>query len=118
MCGLLDGLDVSAGAGVRADGNIVLVGGGARSAAFQRVLADLSGRSVVVPAAAEPVAAGACVQAAAVLHERDPAEVASAWRLAGRTVVEPDAAVDRSAVRAAYAAAVPHSVFPSAPGRR
>ena len=32
VCGLLDGLDALAGAGVRADGNIVLVGGGARSA--------------------------------------------------------------------------------------
>src|SRR4029077_11808345 len=44
VCGLLDGLDALTRAGVSADGDIVLVGGGARSAAYQRVVADLSGR--------------------------------------------------------------------------
>ena len=104
-CGLLDGLDALAGAGVRADGDIVLVGGGARSKAYQRVVADLSGRAVVVPDAAEHVAAGACVQAAAVLRQRDPADVARDWNLARGATVEPDLTVDRAAVRAAYAAA-------------
>ena len=85
VCGLLDGLDALTAAGVRADGDIVLVGGGARSAAYQRVLADLSGRPVVVPDAGEHVAAGACVQAAAVLHGGAISEVAREWGLARGT---------------------------------
>ena len=40
-------------------GRLVLVGGGARSAAYRQVLADLSGRAVTVPAELEHVAAGA-----------------------------------------------------------
>ena len=103
VCGLLDGLDALATAGVRADSDIVLVGGGARSKAFQRVVADLSGRTVVVPDAAEHVAAGACVQAAAVLRSRDPADVAREWNLARGATIEADHKVDREAIRAAYA---------------
>jgi xylulokinase len=105
VCGLLDGLDALTDAGVRADGNILLVGGGARSAAYRQVLADLSGRPVVVPDAGEHVAAGACAQAAAVLHARDIAEVARDWALTRGVTVEPNADVDRAAVRAAYAEA-------------
>jgi xylulokinase len=105
VCGLLDGLDALTAAGVPADGDIVLVGGGARSPAYQQVVADLSGRTVTVPDAAEHVAAGACVQAAATLRSCDPAELAADWALAGGTTVEPEANVDRAGVRAAYAAA-------------
>jgi xylulokinase len=105
VCGLLDGLDALTAAGVRADGNIRLIGGGARSAAFQRVVADLSGRSLVVPDAGDHVAAGACAQAAAVLHASDIGEVAHAWGLATGPTLDPDADVDRAAIRAAYAEA-------------
>ena len=105
VCGLLDGLDALTRAGVRADGDIVLIGGGARSPAYQRVVADLSGRTVVVPYEAEHVAAGACAQAAAVLRDRDVAEVAAEWSLGRGVTIEPDANVDRERVRAAYAAA-------------
>ena len=105
VCGLLDGLDALIAAGVRADGSIRLVGGGARSAAFQRVVADLSGRPVLVPDESDHVAAGACAQAAAALHERDISDVAHAWGLARGPMIEPDARADRDAVRAAYAEA-------------
>ena len=104
-CGLLDGLDALTAVGVPTQGDIVLVGGGARSSAYQRVIADLSGRVVVVPDAAEHVAAGASIQAAAVLLDRDPVDVARAWDLARGRAVEPDATVDRAAIRAAYAGA-------------
>jgi len=104
-CGLLDGLDALTAAGVPTQGDVVLVGGGARSHAYQRAIADLSGRVVVVPDAVEHVAAGACVQAAAVLLGRDPAAVARAWDLARGRAVEPDATVDRAAIREAYAKA-------------
>jgi xylulokinase len=104
-CGLLDGLDALTAAGVSTHGDVVLVGGGARSRAYQRAIADLSGRVVVVPDAGEHVAAGACVQAAAVLHGAAPDDVARAWNLALGMAVEPDATVDRAAIREAYAEA-------------
>jgi xylulokinase len=105
VCGLLDGLDALTRAGVCADGDIALVGGGARSVAYQRVVADLSARPVVVPDASDHVAAGACVQAAAVLRERDIADLAADWGLGRGVAIEPDANVDHASVRAAYAAA-------------
>jgi xylulokinase len=104
VCGLLDGLDALS-AFAPNDGPIVLVGGGARSRAYRQVLADLSGREVVVPAQREQVAAGACVQAAAVLTKTEPAEVADAWNLGAGDVIEPGPATTAAAaVRAGYAA--------------
>ena len=105
VCGLLDGLDAlhaATGAGNGHKGRTFLVGGGARSAAYRRIVADLSGRPVTVPANEEHVAMGACVQAAAVLHECPPMEVADAWGLGDGMVVEPDERVDRTALRARY----------------
>jgi xylulokinase len=90
-----------------ASGPVVLVGGGARSAAFRQVVADLTGRAVVVPDADELVARGAAVQAAAVLSGAPFDAVARAWGSREGTVTEPDPAVDGAAIRAAYAAAVP-----------
>ncbi len=104
VCGLLDALDALRVSGVRVrpgDG-IVLLGGGARSHAFQRVLADLSRSPVTVPRG-EAVATGACVQAASVLHQTPTQEVASAWELGAGHAVEPSADVDARAIRAAYA---------------
>jgi xylulokinase len=102
VCGLLDGLDALAGAGVPTTGRLLLVGGAARSRAYREVLAALAGRALCVPDAAEHVAAGACAQAAAVLHGRPPDTIASEWDLGAGSVVEP-ADVDRDAIRARYA---------------
>ncbi|MGO9872406.1 MAG: xylulokinase [Acidimicrobiia bacterium] len=102
VCGLLDGVDALTDTGVRTDGDIVLVGGGARSVAYQRVLADLSGRRVIVPDASEHVAAGACIQAAAVVRNEEMLDVARAWGLAHGPAVQPNVDVDGAAVRAAY----------------
>ncbi|MDZ4826985.1 MAG: xylulokinase [Actinomycetota bacterium] len=101
VCGLLDGLDALAATGVAVDGRVVLLGGGAHSAAYRRVAADFTGRPVVVPDRAEYVAAGACVQAAAVLHGSPPEAVAYAWNLDQGAVVEPHD-IDRETIRAAY----------------
>jgi xylulokinase len=104
-CGLLDGLDALS-AFAPNDGPIVLVGGGARSRAYRRVLADLSGREVLVPHGGEQVAAGACVQAAAVFSATEPADVADAWGLGSGDLVGPGRGVATTSaeVRAAYAA--------------
>jgi len=104
VCGLLDGLDALRAAGVDTGGRLVLVGGGARSAAFRRVVADLADRAVLAPDATEHVAAGACVQAAAVLHGESPGEVASAWELGAGEVLVPEGDTDRIAIRDRYRA--------------
>jgi len=105
VCGLLDGLDALSAAGVDTGaGRLLLVGGGSRSDAYRRIVADLSRRPVVVPAGDEHVATGACVQAAAVLHSSDPAEIAAAWAGGQGITIEPTP-IDAAAIRERYAAA-------------
>ncbi len=86
-------------------GRVVLTGGGARSAAFRQVAADLTGRPVTVPAG-EPVARGAALQAAAALTGADFTAVADAWDRGAAAVVEPTSAGAGAAedVREAFAA--------------
>jgi xylulokinase len=88
---------------VAADGRVLLVGGAARSPAYRRVVADLTGRVVHVPSDGELVAAGAAVQAAAVHRGCGFTEITDAWNLGRGDIVEPDDRVDRAAIRAAYA---------------
>ena len=63
------------------DLRLIVLGGGSRSSAYRQILADLAGRRVTTVGADEHVAAGACVQAAAVLAQKDPHEIAQAWGL-------------------------------------
>jgi xylulokinase len=87
----LTALDAIAEAGVELyDGEpIHLVAPAAALEVHAQVLATLSGRPVVATSEAT-AAAGACVQAAAVLGRVHPSEVAAAWDLAAGTEVEPD----------------------------
>ena len=71
--------------------------------AYRQIVADLTGRAVVVPHEDELVACGAAVQAAAVLHGCDFDDLAAAWSLGTGDVIEPDTTIDRAAIRAAYA---------------
>jgi xylulokinase len=100
--GLLDGLDALEAQGITVGGRLVLTGGGARSRAVRKALADLSGRVVEVHAFAEMVARGAAVQAAATLVGAHPSDVASAWQPGPDAVEEPRTDIDRAALRAAY----------------
>ncbi len=93
LCGLLDGVDalaaaVNAGSNVSA-GTLCLIGGGARSVAYQQRAADLFGAPVLVPDADEMVATGAAVQAASVVEGVSVADVAKRWPLAAGSWVEP-----------------------------
>jgi xylulokinase len=107
VCNLLEAYDALAGAGVATgSARVFLVGGGARSAVYPQLFADLLQRPVLVPEPAEYVARGAAVQAAAVLAGRDVGEVARDWSLGNVRVVEPEHSVDPGAVRAAYRSAV------------
>ncbi|MGI6879546.1 xylulokinase [Microbacterium sp. gxy059] len=74
LMGLMRGRDAIADCGVPVDGRVIAVGGGARSAAYTQLLADLIGGVVSVIDEPEATARGACVQALAVLERRDVAE--------------------------------------------
>jgi xylulokinase len=63
LCGLADGLDALRGQGVACE-RVLLVGGGARSAAVQRIAPGVLGLPVLVPEPGEYVATGAARQAA------------------------------------------------------
>jgi xylulokinase len=89
-----------------ADGRVLLVGGGARSGAYRQVVADLTGRSVRVPAEEELVARGAAIQAAAVLGGHRVHDVVDAWGDGTVTVVGPTPGCDGATVRDRYAAAM------------
>lgn len=110
VCGLLDGIDALRDAGVRTDGRLLLIGGGSRSAAFRRTVADLSQRPVTVPAADEHVATGAAIQAAVMWTcATTPTDgdatlraLRTSWGLGGGDVTMPDITVDASAIRQAY----------------
>lgn len=92
---LLTALDLidEAGASIDADAPILLIGGGARGRVWREVVASLSGRPVVVPDAGELVAYGAAAQAAAVLADADPLDVARHW--GGDAGVRHEATADR-----------------------
>ncbi len=105
VCGLLAGVDALARVGVDTGGSLHLIGGGARSRAYRRIVADLWGRGIVVPDADEMVATGACVQAAAVLSgsATTPVAVARRWGLGRGERLAPSAGAEHGpAVRERY----------------
>lgn len=101
--GLIAGRDALRATGVPADGQVFLVGGGARSEAYRVRLAELLGCAIRVPTEDESVAAGAAVQAAVVSEaagstavagtgpsDHDAfASVAQRWGLGAGTDTEP-----------------------------
>ncbi|MFP3713845.1 xylulokinase [Puerhibacterium sp. TATVAM-FAB25] len=89
VLGLVRGHQAIQAAGATADGPVTVTGGGARSAAYRQVLADVLGRPVETRDVAEATARGAAVQAAAVLAGADVREVRDAWSPAVTGVVEP-----------------------------
>lgn len=79
LLGALDQvLAVDGGTGA-ADEPLLLIGGGARGAAWLNTVRRLSGRPVRVPDASELVALGAAVQAAGLLTGEDPVALARRW---------------------------------------
>ena len=85
---------------------VVMIGGGARSAAYRQILTDLCDLPVCVADAEQAVAAGACVQAAAVLEQVETSLIAERWGLGGGAEVprsDGHSADLAEAVRLAYA---------------
>ena len=98
LCALADGLDAVLAQGMRAE-RVILIGGGARSAAVQAIAPAIFGVPVVVAPPGEYVADGAARQAAWLLSgEPEPPQ----WIIAGSRTVEAD---PTPAVRDAYAQA-------------
>lgn len=92
--GLLAGVDALARCGVDTSGRVLAVGGGARSALYRQVLADLSNRRVItLDPAIDRVAVGAAAQAAAVLTGAGPDSIGAAWASADPVVVTTDPAI-------------------------
>jgi xylulokinase len=96
LCGIADGLDAVAASGTPVR-RVLLVGGGARSAAVRRTAPAVLGVPVLVPPPGEYVADGAARQAAWVLSG---AAGPPAWELPGTELHEAD---PEPAVRARYA---------------
>jgi len=96
LCGLADGIDALVEQGVDVK-RILLIGGGARSAAVRAIAPVVLGRPVVVPEPGEYVADGAARQAAWVLSGADEPPT---WSASG---VETFEAPADPAVRARYA---------------
>jgi xylulokinase len=102
VCGVLDGLDALR-AHVPVTGRAYLVGGGARSAAFRQIVADLCDLDVGTTEADEAVATGACVQAAMMVDTTDAGEIARRWRLGEwRPIARGAAAGSAGDVRSRY----------------
>jgi len=86
LCGLADGLDALAAHGAQID-RVLLIGGGARSAAVRAIAPSVFGCPVFVPPPGEYVAEGAARQAAWVLAGGG---APPAWVHAGTAVYEAD----------------------------
>ena len=87
-------------------GRVRLTGGGARSAAYRQVVADLVGRPVEVPADDETVARGAAVQAAAALAGCSVDDITTAWVPVPVVTTEPDPFAAGAELRAAFTEAM------------
>lgn len=79
----------TAGSGIPTDAPLILIGGGARGKAWQRVMADLSKRALLVPDTDEPVALGAAIQAASMLTGMPCSDIAEQWATLQGPMVEP-----------------------------
>ena len=81
VASLIDALEAidEHSSGLRNDASLVLIGGGARGQAWRDVVRRLSGKPLQVPADGEFVALGAAAQAAALVTDEAPLDVARGW---------------------------------------
>lgn len=90
-CGVLDVVDQLLDAGVPGDagGPVRICGPVPALGAHAQLLATLADREVIAAPSGSLAAAGACVQAAALLADAEPMELAAAWDLGAGPVVAP-----------------------------
>jgi xylulokinase len=89
----------TAGSGIPDGAPLILIGGGARGKAWQRVMAGLSQRALLVPDTDEPVAVGAAIQAASMITGAGAADIAEQWATLEGPMVEPGSRMDGSLQR-------------------
>lgn len=89
LFGLINGQRQIERCGIDTSGRVMVVGGGARSAAYTQLLSDALDRAVCTADVTEATARGACVQAAAVASGRRAAEVRDLWSPTTRISAEP-----------------------------
>ncbi len=85
----LDEVLAAGGEPARAETPLLLIGGGARGAAWLETVRRLTGRPVLVPRAQEAVALGAAAQAAALLTGEGADAVARRWETRAGTLYDP-----------------------------
>jgi xylulokinase len=121
ICGLLAGVDALERCNVDTGGRLLAVGGGARSALYRQVLADLSMREIVTPdPAVDRVAVGAAAQAAGVLLNENPDLVGARWASADQVVVITEPKIDAglsAELRSRYLAAAANASHSSSKSR-
>lgn len=89
LLGLVRGQRALEAVGVQTSGDVLVAGGGARSAAYRQILADILGVPVHQRDAPEATARGASVQATAVLTGEPVVAVRDRWRPATVGSTEP-----------------------------
>lgn len=95
VSGLLGGVEALERCGVDTRGRMLAVGGGARSALYRQVLADLSMREIItLDPAVDRVAVGAAAQAASVLDGTNPDQVGATWAANEKLVVVTEPKID------------------------
>jgi xylulokinase len=116
VASLLEAVDLLAaqGSGIAPDAPIVLIGGGARGAAWRRTVSELSGRPVQVPAAQELVAIGAAAQAASALTGDPALDIAQRWRTREGTRLEPVPRNEEALDRIRRLVALAPAIYPGA----
>lgn len=87
--GLIRGMEAIEECGVALGGRVIAIGGGARSPAYTRILADLLGRPVEVVREPEATARGACLQAKLLLDGVPVEEGARRFTPQAESIVEP-----------------------------
>jgi xylulokinase len=90
--------------GVNTGGRVLITGGGAASRAYRQILADLTGREVSGVKEPETVAAGAAVQAAAVLLGESITGIRDRWAPDTFIAAAPSNNIHAQEVRNRYAA--------------
>lgn len=89
VLGLLAGWQRMQELGVRLTGRLMITGGGARSAAYRQVVADLFDAEVWQPEPGEYAARGAALQAAALTRGTSIADQVQVWTPAAKVVAAP-----------------------------
>lgn len=104
VLGLVRGQQMMTSVGVSTSGRLIAIGGGAKSPAYLQIIADFTGSDVLVTDQTEAVAAGAAVQAAAVLLGSSVERIRDEWAPDFRVAARPRDGGEADAVTRRYLA--------------